>query len=65
MYFRENVLENVTLVLNTNHKDLLTTNVSKIEVTDSADPKHWPIELFGRDAGHEFLKANAFPPSIE
>lgn len=65
MYFRENKQNNVTLVLNTNHKDLLTTNVSKIEVINSTGPNEWSIKLFGHNAGHEYLRVDAFPPTIE
>jgi len=61
----DNVPENTTLVLSTNHKDLLTTNITKIEVTNSTGPNIWPIELFGHDAGHDILKVDAFPPSIK
>ncbi|CAH1736060.1 unnamed protein product [Aphis gossypii] len=61
----DNVLRNTTLILSTNHKDLLTTNVTKIEVTNSTGTNVWPVELFGHDAGHDLLKVDAFPPSIK
>ncbi|CAI6362419.1 unnamed protein product [Macrosiphum euphorbiae] len=61
----DNVPENTTLILSTNHKDLLTTNISKIEVTNSTGPNVWPVELFGHDAGHDLLKVDAYPSSIK
>ncbi|VVC41327.1 Hypothetical protein CINCED_3A018797 [Cinara cedri] len=61
----DNVQENVTLTLNTNHKDLLTTNVSKINVSNYTITKEWPIKLFGHDAGHDLLKVETSDPSIE
>nr|BAH71649.1 ACYPI006713 [Acyrthosiphon pisum] len=61
----DNVPGNTTLILSTNHKDLLTTNISKIEVTNSTGPNVWPIELFGHDAGHDLLKVDAYPASIK
>lgn len=64
-YSRDNVSRNTTLILSTNHKDLLTTNVTKIEVTNSTGTNVWPVELFGHDAGHDLLKVDAFPPSIK
>jgi len=64
-YFRDNVPVNTTLFLSTNHKDLLTTNISKIEVKNSTGPNEWPVELFGHDAGHDLLKVDANPSFIE
>jgi cystinosin len=61
----DNVPGNTTLVLSTNHKDLLTTNITKIEVTNSVGPNVWPVELFGHGAGHDLLRVDAFPPSIK
>ncbi|XP_025199144.1 cystinosin homolog isoform X2 [Melanaphis sacchari] len=56
---------NTTLILSTNHKDLLTTNITKIEVNNSTSSNTWPVELFGHNAGHDLLKVDAYPPSIK
>lgn len=59
LYSRDKAPENTTFVLNTTHDDLLTTNVSRIQVDDkSADVQSWPIGLFGHNPGHDLLKVD-------
>lgn len=62
---RDPLPENITLFLNTKHKDILTANVSKIEVTNSTYYNKWPIELLGHDVGHDLLKVDSLPPLKE
>lgn len=61
----DDVSENTTLYLTTNHKDLLTTNLTKIEISNSIGPKNWPIELYGHNAGHDLLKVEIVPSFIK
>ncbi|XP_015370546.1 PREDICTED: cystinosin homolog isoform X3 [Diuraphis noxia] len=61
----DNVPENTTLILSINHKELLTTNITTIEVINSSGPNVWPVELFGHDAGHDLLKVDVYPSSIK
>lgn len=59
LYSRGKAPENTTLVLNTTHHDLLTTNVSRIQVDNkSTDVQSWPINLFGHNPGHDLLKVD-------
>ncbi|XP_025409626.1 cystinosin homolog isoform X2 [Sipha flava] len=57
--------ENTTLFLTTKHKDILTANVSQIEVPNSTNYKKWQVKLLGHDVGHDILKVDSLPPLKE
>lgn len=57
--------ENTKLLVDSVHKDILSTNITEIEVSNSTGPQKWPITLFGRDAGHDVLKVDTTLASLK